>query len=256
MPQSATGSQDVARRDVLGIQVTDFSRNEALDWVHHRIARRDHTPITFLNAHNANVAMRDTAFRNALKGFTILSDGVGVDIAARVLHGRKFRANLNGTDFVPDLLRTAREPLKIGLFGAKPGVAQEAGKRFAEMDGRHEYRVVHHGFFEDHEEARILDDLAEWKPDILLVAMGVPKQELWIADKLTGDHCTVSMGIGALFDFTSGNVSRAPRWVRAMRGEWVYRLAREPRRLAGRYLLGNPVFLGHVFRWKIAPGSK
>jgi exopolysaccharide biosynthesis WecB/TagA/CpsF family protein len=255
MLQSAVNGREIAKRDVLGIPVHDFAREEALEFLHGRIALRNYTPVTFLNAHNANIAMRDAGFRNALERFTILSDGIGVDIAAQLLHGSGFRANLNGTDFVPDLLRSAQFPLKVGLFGARPGIAEKAGERFAALDGRHEYRVVHHGYFDGSDEQRILDGLAQWRPDILLVAMGVPKQELWIAEKLTGEHCTISMGIGALFDFASGSVPRAPRWVRAMRSEWVYRMIREPRRLGHRYLVGNPRFIGHVLRRKFARGA-
>ncbi|MCX7304380.1 MAG: WecB/TagA/CpsF family glycosyltransferase [Hyphomicrobiales bacterium] len=248
--------QEIASRDVLGIPVVDFSRAEALDWIHGRIADGSYTPVTFLNAHNANLAMRDTGFREALRRFTIMSDGIGVDIAARLLHGRQFRANLNGTDFVPAVLTSARVPLKVGLVGAAPGIADEAARHFASLDARHEYRVIHNGYFEASDESQILDGLLHWKPDILLVAMGVPKQELWIAEKLTAAHCTVAMGIGALFDFASGAVPRAPHWVRALRSEWVYRLIREPRRLGHRYLVGNPVFLGNVVRWMFDAGSK
>ena len=256
MQESATIGKEIASREVLGIPVVDFSREEALEWIHGRIADGSYTPITFLNAHNANLAMRDTGFREALRRFTIMSDGIGVDIAARLLHGRQFRANLNGTDFVPAVLTSARVPLKIGLFGAAPGIADKAAEHFALLDGRHEYRVIHNGYFDESDESRILDSLLQWKPDILLVAMGVPKQELWIARNLTPDHCTVAMGIGALFDFASGTVPRAPYWVRALRSEWVYRLIREPRRLGHRYLVGNPVFLGNVVRWMFDAGSK
>jgi len=255
MLQSAINGREIAKRDVLGIPVHDFARDEALEFIHSRIALRSYTPVTFLNAHNANVAMRDAGFRNALERFTVLSDGVGVDIAAQLLHGSKFRANLNGTDFVPDLLRSGQFPLKVGLFGARPGIADKASECFAALDGRHEYRVLHHGYFGKSDERRVLGDLVQWRPDILLVAMGVPKQELWIAENLTSEHCTIAMGIGALFDFASGTVPRAPQWVRRMRSEWVYRMIREPRRLGRRYLVGNPRFIGHVLRRKFASGA-
>lgn len=241
-----------ARRNVLGVSVTDFSRDEAQQFILGRIALKNFMPITFLNAHNANIAVRDDGFRRSLERFTVLSDGLGIDIASKVLHGSYFRANLNGTDLVPQLVRSSQTPLKVGLVGARPDVVHRAARRFQELDARHEFRVIHHGYFDAAEERRILDDLAAWKPDILLVAMGVPKQERWIAERITGEHCTVAMGVGALFDFVSGEVTRAPRWVRAVRSEWAFRLLQEPRRLAGRYLIGNPVFIGHVLRWRFS----
>ncbi|WP_421853994.1 WecB/TagA/CpsF family glycosyltransferase [Oricola sp.] len=223
-----------------------MSRSDALDFVHRRIAAGTFTPVTFLNAHNANVAVEEPGFRQTLQAFTVFSDGIGVDLAARILYGRPFRANLNGTDFVPDVLRSAPRPLKIGLFGARPGVAGKAAARLRAIETRHEYQVFGHGYLGAGEVDRALDDIARWRPDILLVALGVPLQERWISEKLTADHCTMAMGIGALFDMITDTVPRAPRWMRALRCEWIYRLWREPRRLWRRYILGNPLFLVRV----------
>jgi exopolysaccharide biosynthesis WecB/TagA/CpsF family protein len=223
-----------------------------LQYLHACIAARSFTPVTFLNAHNANVAASDAEFRKALDGFLIFADGIGVDIAAKLLYGRPFRDNLNGTDFVPAVLAGSPVPLKVGLFGARPGVAQAATRAFAEIDDRHEYQVISHGFLRDGDEEYILHRLKDWRPDILLVALGVPRQELWIAEKLNSLHCTVPMGVGALFDLTTGTVPRAPPWMRELRCEWVYRLIQEPQRLARRYLVGNPLFLYRVMRARLA----
>ncbi|TCD16570.1 WecB/TagA/CpsF family glycosyltransferase [Oricola cellulosilytica] len=251
MLQTVTVNEEGPAREIVGVEVRDFTREEALDFVHERIAASRYTPITFLNAHNANVAETDPAFREALDGFTVLSDGIGVDIAARILHGQRFRANLNGTDFVPDLLRAAPDRLRVGLFGGKPGVAARAATRFHEIAPRHEYRVLQHGYVDPIQEAEVLNALEAWRPDILLVALGVPKQELWIAQRIDERHCIVPLGIGALFDLVTGTVPRAPRWIRAIRMEWMYRLTREPGRLWKRYLVGNPVFLARVLRQKM-----
>jgi exopolysaccharide biosynthesis WecB/TagA/CpsF family protein len=82
--------------------------------------------------------------------------------------------------------------------------------------------------------------------------MGVPRQELWIARNITPDHCTMPMAVGALLDFVSGAVPRAPKWMRQLRLEWVFRLIVEPSRLWQRYILGNPVFLARVIRQKFS----
>ena len=89
------------------------------------------------------------------------------------------------------------------------------------------------------------------RPDILLVAMGVPRQEFWIAKNITSSHCTLPIAVGALLDFLSGSVPRAPAWMRRLRLEWVFRLIVEPGRLWRRYVLGNPVFLARVVRQKL-----
>ena len=82
--------------------------------------------------------------------------------------------------------------------------------------------------------------------DVVLVAMGNPLQEKWLADHLEATGCRLGFGVGALFDFLSGEAVRAPLWVRSARLEWFYRLIREPGRLWRRYVLGNPAFLMRV----------
>ena len=85
----------------------------------------------------------------------------------------------------------------------------------------------------------------------MLVAMGVPRQELWISRHLTAGHCIMPIAVGALLDFMSGSVPRAPQWVRRWRLEWVFRLVIEPSRLWRRYIIGNPVFLARVVGQKL-----
>ena len=102
------------------------------------------------------------------------------------------------------------------------------------------------------EEPLILERIEALRPDILLVAMGVPRQEFWIAKNITPRHCTLPMAVGALLDFLSGTVPRAPAWMRRLRLEWVFRLIIEPGRLWRRYILGNPVFLARVVRQKLS----
>ena len=96
--------------------------------------------------------------------------------------------------------------------------------------------------------ANVAHNLRNLKADVLLVAMGNPKQELFIQEHLAATGCIVGMGVGALFDFLAGNVPRAMPRVRRWRLEWVYRLIQEPRRLAGRYLVGIPLFLMRLLR--------
>ena len=95
---------------------------------------------------------------------------------------------------------------------------------------------------------------ATLRPEILLVAMGVPRQELWIERHITAEHCTLPIAVGALFDFMSGAVPRAPSLMRQLRMEWVFRLMIEPMRLWRRYVLGNPIFLVRVLREKFLRG--
>ena len=106
--------------------------------------------------------------------------------------------------------------------------------------------MVQDGFFAKADEPAILAHLEKVRPDILLVAMGVPRQERWIAEHLSEKHCTVALGVGALLDFMSGTIPRAPLRLRRLGLEWLFRLLVEPMRLWRRYLIGNPLFLMRV----------
>ncbi|MFC5584533.1 WecB/TagA/CpsF family glycosyltransferase [Nitratireductor kimnyeongensis] len=237
-------------RDILGTAVTVIGRERAMTLLSESIATRLFTPVTFLNAHNANVAIADTGFREFLERFVVLADGVGVDLASRILYGEPFPDNLNGTDFVPAFLRAQKHKLTVALLGARRDNALAAVGKLAEEAPQHDFIFLNDGYFDAQQEEGILAELKEMRPDVLLVAMGVPRQEIWIADHLGPEHCTVPIAVGALFDFLSGAVPRAPLWMRKLRLEWLFRLGLEPRRLWRRYIVGNPAFLLRVFRQK------
>ncbi len=243
--------QSHAWRDILGISVAAMSMDEALALFEKRIALRQFLPLAFLNANNANIAQQNAALKEAFGKFLVVADGVGVDIASLALHGAMFPANLNGTDLVPSLLRRIKRPLKVALIGARRDIAESARDAFQNMCPQHKVSVIADGYFRSDDEALILGRLESERPDVLLVAMGVPRQELWIAQNIGPGHCTVPIAVGALFDIFTGTVPRAPDLMMALRIEWLYRLWREPKRLWRRYIIGNPVFLASVIKAKV-----
>jgi N-acetylglucosaminyldiphosphoundecaprenol N-acetyl-beta-D-mannosaminyltransferase len=110
---------------------------------------------------------------------------------------------------------------------------------------------THHGYFNHATESEgIVDLVNRSSADILLVAFGVPLQEKWIAANHSRLQTSVCMGVGGLFDFYSGNTRRAPRWLRELGLEWVYRILQEPGRMWQRYVVGNPLFLYRVLVWR------
>ncbi|WP_244491428.1 WecB/TagA/CpsF family glycosyltransferase [Bosea sp. Root381] len=237
-----------ALRDVGGVGIAVLTEAGALAELSQAMAIGRHVKLAFCNANLVNLAARDPALSRRLAGFLVLPDGIGVDIGSRVLHGSVFPANLNGSDFIPALLRVEHRPLRVGMIGGRPGVADRAAAQLRQQFPQHAFEVVSHGYFELSEEAGLLARLKAAPPDLLLVAFGNPRQENWIADRLGPQHCAVAAGIGALFDFLAGEVPRAPELIRRTRLEWVYRLGREPRRLWRRYVLGNPAFLLRILR--------
>lgn len=244
-------------RDIIGIRVAALGWRQALDDLTRCLDDKGPQRIfNFLNANNANLAMRDPGYREGLARCEVLPDGVGVEIASRTLHGISFPANLNGTDFIPALLVHAERPLKVALIGARPEMLAGATEKFRTLTPWHEFHPVADGYFDRAESAQVLDRLAALDPDITLVAMGTPQQEIWIDSNIRQGHGRMVFGVGALFDFVSGAVPRAPLAIRNLRLEWVWRLVQEPSRLWYRYIVGNPVFLYHVLRYKLQRASR
>jgi alpha-1,3-mannosyltransferase len=207
--------------------------------------------VAFCNAHTANLAARDKSLRDALGQAMVLNDGVGVDIASRALFGDRFPANLNGTDFVPHLLGEATGPVRLFLLGATDGVADAAAATIRSRYPHVEVVGTQHGFFGDDQDEEVLDTIRRSRANMVLVAMGQPRQELWAARH----HRQIAgpvLCVGALFDFLAERVPRAPLAVRKLRLEWVFRLAQEPRRLGGRYIIGNLAFIGRVLGQRMA----
>jgi exopolysaccharide biosynthesis WecB/TagA/CpsF family protein len=203
--------------------------------------------IVYVNAHSLNVATRDIEYRHVLQNADlVLNDGAGVAIAAR-FQGQRFPANLNGTDFNPEIVRLAAERnWSVFFLGSRPGVAKEASERFRKRFPALEVAGYHDGFYED--ESAVVAEIIESRAGVLMVALGNPKQELFLARHLASTGARLGVGVGAFFDFTVGNVPRAPRWMSRAGIEWVYRLAQEPGRMWRRYIVGNPLFLARAIR--------
>ncbi len=247
-PATAPG---FSTREVLGVSVCVCDGAAAVDMIEGMLQANEHRKFAFLNANGANIAFNDSNYRKCLDEFTVLPDGVGVDLASRILYGSPFPENLNGTDFIPYLFASLPKKLKVGLLGGMEGVADEAAASWSRRFPQHEFDVISHGYFDGEKESQILARLVDDPVDILLVAFGNPKQEYWIAEHIGPSHGKVVFGVGALFDFAANRVSRAPQQLISLRLEWVYRLWLEPKRMWRRYVLGNPTFVQRVIRQKL-----
>ncbi|SFN23256.1 polymer biosynthesis protein, WecB/TagA/CpsF family [Thioclava dalianensis] len=232
--------ETLVRKSVLGQPLVDADTETAIA----ALLDGSDRCVYFLNAHCANLQNRDRAYAAALaRADALLPDGIGVDMAARMT-GTRLSENLNGTDFTPALLQeAAARGLSVFLFGASPGTAQAAAAKLSSDIPGLQIAGTRDGYEGAADSQAAIAEINASGADILLVAMGVPMQELWIDRHLDDLSPRLVLGVGALFDFLAGNVSRAPSLLRRARLEWVWRLAQEPRRLAKRYLLGNASFL-------------
>lgn len=237
-------------RTIFDVPVAALGYAQAAALVAQALSEKSFLRVNFLNANNANIAVNSPELTAALNRSLVFSDGIGLDVASRVLYGEPFPANLNGTDFVPHFLTEFSQPLTIGLVGASQEVVNEAALRFAKIAPQHSFVVISDGYFSQSTQEKVLSKISAIKPDILLVAMGTPTQELWTDQFIGPDQCTVVFTVGALFDFISRRVRRAPWVLRKLKLEWLFRLALEPRRLFNRYIIGNPMFILRALRQK------
>lgn len=233
---------------LFGLDVMDTTVDEAARWIVECALAGERRQVSFLNADCVNIMHRNPAYQEALeKSDRIFADGIGVRLAAR-LAGYSLKDNVNGTDLFPVLCRhAARSGAGVFLFGAREGRAEAAGENMRRANPGLTIAGCHHGYIKDAEaEAQVIDAINQSGADILLVALGAPSQELWIARNREKLRPAVILGVGGLFDYYSGSVARAPMLIRKLSMEWVWRLAMEPRRLARRYIIGNAEFLMRV----------
>jgi exopolysaccharide biosynthesis WecB/TagA/CpsF family protein len=199
---------------------------------------------------------RDSAYRRALQTADfIIPDGIGVELALR-LNGKKLEENLNGTDLVPILLKEASKVGKsVFLLGGEPSVALRAARQLVKVFPEIRIAGTRDGFAGLQNNDKAIKAVNNSGADILLLATGIPHQDVWLKQHSTQLKPEIVLGVGGLFDFLAGRVYRAPRIFRLVRCEWVWRLIIEPKRLFRRYVIGNTLFLLRVIHHAKYKGS-
>ena len=254
-------SQDKPAKETpraFGITFKTQSLGAVANTLANHAVRNRRARVAFVNAHCINEMRRVGAYDNAVRSADIiLPDGSGIALASFLQSGRRC-ANLNGTDLAPELMKAARaKGLSVFLLGARPGVAEKAAKRLKQHVPGLKIAGIQHGYFPADKTTAVINAINAVKPDIVLVAFGVPKQDIWLADHAHRLSAPVTLGVGGLFDCISGRIPRAPKLLRKFGLEWTYRLYQEPARMWRRYVLGNPLFLAHTVMHTIAqPAGK
>ncbi|MFO1468555.1 MAG: WecB/TagA/CpsF family glycosyltransferase [Steroidobacteraceae bacterium] len=239
-------------REIVGLKFWDIDLDRAARFLVNKAIAGDKVKVYFVNAHCVNVAAHNLSYRNLLERAPFLfADGIGLSIAARMF-GFTLRNNVNGTDLFPKICEAAAAAgVPIAFLGARCGVALKCARLMERKYPGLRVAWVEDGFLSGNEEQRRLQALNRSGAGILFVAKGVPTQEVWIDAHAPRLAPPVVLGVGAMLDFYSGSIRRAPRFVRAMRMEWSWRLLCEPRRLFRRYVFGIPTFLARVVCWRL-----
>ena len=234
--------------DLIGLTITNVTVDRALEMIDQ--ASGGKFVMHFVNAHCINVAAKDHDYHRILQTAAArFPDGSGIRLAGKMLNV-PIVENVNGTDLFPHICKLfAQREKRMYLLGAAPSVAEKSAawaNTHAEKDIVAGY---HQGFFDSEDDERaVVAEINASGADLLLVAMGVPMQEKWIDRYRESLDVPLCMGVGGLFDFYSGSIRRAPRWMRSLGIEWVWRLLMEPRRMWQRYIVGNWIFVLRLLR--------
>lgn len=239
--------------NVLGVGVDPLT----VDELHAKIARfiedDEHALVLHANVHGLNIAYRDRRLRDLFdRASVVFCDGSGVMLGARLL-GRRIPERITYADWMWRVAGFAEERgFSFFFLGGRPGVAEKAAGRLKGRFAGLRIPGVHHGYFDRGENEAVVAKINAARPDILLVALGMPLQELWLAQNWEKIDARVALTGGAVFDYVSGELRRGPRVLVDNNLEFLARLIVEPRRLWRRYVLGNPLFLLRVLKQRLA----
>ena len=217
---------------LLGLKMDRLSMGEALETIERRIAEKSPCHVVTADASMVVQARRDQELAAIVQAADMVTpDGAGLLWASKLL-GRPILHRVSGVDLVAELARlSARHGYRLYFFGAGPDVAQSAAANLLERFPGAQIAGARNGFFTPADEPEIVREIAASKPDILLVALGIPKQEKFISRHKGELGASVLIGVGGSFDVYSGRVKRAPVWMQKNGLEWAYRLWQNPRKI-------------------------
>jgi N-acetylglucosaminyldiphosphoundecaprenol N-acetyl-beta-D-mannosaminyltransferase len=234
----------MARVELLGCPIDAVTMAEAVERVGQAVTSRETCQHVAINAAKLVKFQRDPALREAVLGCELVTaDGQAVVWAARLLQQR-LPERVAGIDLMNELLIEATlRGHRVFLLGARADVLARA--EAAILERLPELQIVgrHHGYFAPDEEEAVVEQIALARPDLLFVALETPAKELFLARNRLRLSIPFIMGVGGTFDVLAGVRRRAPVPFRKLGLEWLYRLAQDPRRLAGRYVVGNSQFI-------------
>ena len=245
--------------EVMGLRLDDMPRQVIADAVYQAARKNNKMLVVNANAHLVVLSKTRPWLRSMFKAADIaFCDGAGVQLAGRILTGRTIHRTTPPEWIGTVLQRLGPDGSVFWLGGTEAAVASAAAAfaaRYGVRSAGHQ-----HGYFDASpgsvDTLAIIERINAARPSILLVNMGMPRQEDWLWSNWERLEPGVAITAGALVDHAAGLVSRPPRWVARIGMEWLYRLALEPRRLWRRYLLGLPVFGLYLLKyslWRLSP---
>lgn len=228
--------------EILGVNVNSLTMAQAVEAVQQFIAEKKVALVATANAEMLMRSTQDEELKDILnQADLVVPDGAGTVWAAGHL-GEPMPERVAGFDLAQELMREApARGDRIYFFGSAPGVADKAKAKAEELYPGIQVVGTRNGFFTEADEPGIIAEIKAARPDILLAALGVPKQEKWLKKHMQELQVPVSIGVGGTLDVMAGVMERAPLWMQKAKLEWLFRGLKQPSR-AGR-LLALPKFV-------------
>lgn len=244
------------RVDFCGLPLDALTMSETISAIAGLVERGGAHQHVVLNAGKVVQASDDSELAEIIRGCTLVNaDGMSIVWAARFL-GLPVTERVTGIDLFEALLpEAAMRGWPVYFLGARPNVVERVADLAVSRFPNLAVAGWQHGYWGANSEATVVDAIAEARPRLLFVALSSPAKEKFLQAHLPALGDVVGIGVGGSFDVMAGETRRAPAVLRRTGLEWGYRLAQEPRRMARRYLVGNPRFVAHVLRCRRAAAS-
>ena len=237
------------RVNFFGAKIDPLTMPETLDVVAEIIEQRKMTQHVVVNAAKLVMMQKDKELRDIVNSCGLINaDGQGIVWGARLL-GVGVPERVAGIDLFTNIVHMASERnYKLYFLGATQNVVTKVVELFQSKYPKLQVAGFHDGYFKGSEETKIVEDIRHSQADVLFVAMGSPKKEIFISKYMRDMSVPFVMGVGGSFDVVAGVTKRAPLWMQRVGLEWFYRFLCEPKRMWRRYLVTNTVYLGMILK--------
>lgn len=243
----------VNRINFFGVNLDIITMQETLERISEFIKNKNETggsvQHVVVNVAKLVYAQKDEQLKEIINACPLINvDGAGVILGAKFL-GIDIPERVAGIDLMEKLIEySAQNGYKPYFFGAKEEIVKKVVEIYKQKYPQLQIAGYRNGYYSEDEEAKVIEAIKGSDADILFVAMGSPKKEIFLNKYSKAMEIPFTMGVGGSFDVVAGKVKRAPMWMQKLHSEWLFRLIQEPKRMWKRYFVTNSIFLGMIFK--------